>query len=332
MGKAGRICAIATPMVLTVASLLCLLVVFLGGLNKGDPNLRSLYYFKADTTEFQKNYTSAIKDIPFTNADDKLRNLITKLQSSAKSSDLADVYTVYLWNYCSGSKDNSTSGGVKLTQCSSRKAQFWFNPVEVWGLNGTGVTDLLPKSIENGLNVYHKVSTWMFIAYTVAFWATVVNVVVGLVAIFSRWGSCVTAVVSAVATLFTFLAALTSTILFSTLVGTFNTALKSYGIRLTVGTKMMSLDWIAFAFSLGASLFWTISICCCSGKSSHKTKSAEKHGSAYSGFGGQKYERLSGNHGNAGGHEMDNFGGHGAGSSPYKGRETAYEPFRHERG
>jgi hypothetical protein len=93
---------------------------------------------------------------------------------------------------------------------------------------------------------------------------------------------------------------------------------------------MLSLDWIAFAFSLAATLFWTVSICCCSGKSSHKK--SEKHASAYSGFGGQKYERLGGGAGHARGGsnvEMDNFGH--AGSSPYKGRETAYEPFRHDR-
>jgi len=33
-------------MVLSLASLICLLVVFLGGRNPGDANLRSLYYFK----------------------------------------------------------------------------------------------------------------------------------------------------------------------------------------------------------------------------------------------------------------------------------------------
>jgi hypothetical protein len=58
MGKIGRICAITIPMALTVASLLCLLVVFVGGLNKGDSNLSSLYYFKVSSARFStKNFS-----------------------------------------------------------------------------------------------------------------------------------------------------------------------------------------------------------------------------------------------------------------------------------
>jgi len=46
MGKLGRIACIATPMALTIASLICLLFVFLAGLNKSDTNLTDLYFFK----------------------------------------------------------------------------------------------------------------------------------------------------------------------------------------------------------------------------------------------------------------------------------------------
>jgi hypothetical protein len=46
MGKLGRIACIATPMALTIASLICLLFVFLGGINKDDGTLRGLYFFK----------------------------------------------------------------------------------------------------------------------------------------------------------------------------------------------------------------------------------------------------------------------------------------------
>jgi hypothetical protein len=46
MGKASRLACIIVPQALSVASLICLLMVFLAGLNKNDPNLRALYYFK----------------------------------------------------------------------------------------------------------------------------------------------------------------------------------------------------------------------------------------------------------------------------------------------
>jgi hypothetical protein len=84
--------------------------------------------------------------------DDKLRNFLNQLTTSNSNKNLSDIYEVYLWNYCSGSKNNAT-GAVKLTHCSPREARFWFNPVEVWGLNNSGVADLVPKEIQKGLKI-----------------------------------------------------------------------------------------------------------------------------------------------------------------------------------
>jgi len=323
MGKAGRIACITLPMAMSVVSLILMVVVFIGGWNKSDSNLSSLYYFKADTTAFKNNITSSgilSINIPGS-ADDKLRNFLNKLTASGSNGTLDDIYEIYLWNYCSGNKNKTNStGAATLTKCSAREARFWFNPVEVWGLNNSGVADLLPSELQKGLNIYKDVSQWMFVAYSIAFFATLANIIIGLFAICSRWGSCATTLVSAAATLFTFLAALTSTILFSVFTGTFNTVLKTYGIHLTIGTKMMGLDWSAFAFSLGATLFWTISICCCSGKSSHS-----KHRDGEKGFAPTRgYEPLNHEGNRQSNVEMGNMG-----ASPYKGRETAYEPFRH---
>ena len=107
--------------------------------------------------------------------------------------NLKDFYTVSLWNYCEGTGNN-------VEFCSKRVAQFWFNPVEVWGLNNTGVENAFPKELQTGLNTYRTVSKWMFTAYIIAFVATLVEFVVGFAAIFSRWGSLVTTVVSVVST------------------------------------------------------------------------------------------------------------------------------------
>jgi SUR7/PalI family len=135
------------------------------------------------------------------------------------------------------------------------------------------------------------------------------------------------------ATSFTIISALISTILYSTLVGAMTGFLKEYGISFSLGTHMLALEWIAVAFSLGASLFWTITICCCSGKSSRKNRDNQPSG--FIPFGSRGYAPLGEqgqHHSNAyvpppaTGHEMQDFGYTGAG---YKGRETAYEPFRH---
>lgn len=142
----------------------------------------------------------------------ELRTFINNLVSANNKSPLDDIYEIYLWNYCSGNKTTSTNTtssanttsstnsnvGVKLAACSDRKANFWFNPIEVWNLNGTGAASVFPKEVQSGLNVYEKVSKWMFVAYVVALVATILNVITGIFAVCSRWGSCVTSIVASV--------------------------------------------------------------------------------------------------------------------------------------
>lgn len=129
--------------------------------------------------------------------DNKL--LTEGLQQAKQDLHLQDFYAVSLWNYCSG---NYTNHQWHYTFCSPRQSEYWFNPVEVWGLNNTGVENLFPKELQDGLKVYQTVSKWMFIAYAVAFFTTITEVVVGVTAIFSRWGSFATTIISSVSFLF----------------------------------------------------------------------------------------------------------------------------------
>jgi uncharacterized membrane protein YcgQ (UPF0703/DUF1980 family) len=69
--------------------------------------------------------------------------------------------------------------------------------VEVWGLNGTGVENVFPKELKDALDTYKNVSKYMFIVY-VALVATVVELLIGISAMFSRWGSFVTTFFAAV--------------------------------------------------------------------------------------------------------------------------------------
>lgn len=183
----------------------------------------------------------------------------------------------------------------------------------------------------------------MFAAYTIAFWATVISIVTGILAIFSRWGSLITSGVSAVsltlfpglapkqrsnfarvqvATLFTLAASITSSALYGTLVGTFKSVFKDYNIKASMGNRMMAITWLAVAFSLGASLFWVLSTCCCSGKSDRRSRKPTVEKTPYT------YERVESpyggppalnSHGNV---PLRDMQGNKAG--------TAYEPFRHD--
>jgi hypothetical protein len=133
-------------------------------------------------------------------------------------------------------------------------------------------------------------------------------------------------------------------------------------VEVTRGSKMLTLNWVAFLFSAGAMVFWSFSSCCVSGKSHRhqgKRGQMDKNGTAGNvahagmkipGFGGRGYQQLddqeksliadSETH-NRGMemHDTSYNGGSGGddsqtahlagGSGPYKGRENGrYEPFR----
>ena len=57
---------------------------------------------------------------------------------------------------------------------------------------------LFPKQLQDGLNAYQTAAKWMFIAYIVAVSVTALELLVGMLAIFSRWGSLVTTIISVV--------------------------------------------------------------------------------------------------------------------------------------
>lgn len=131
-------------------------------------------------TQFTLNNTG-LDPIPGIDIDNDV--LHQALNEAKADANVKDYYTIYLWNYC------SWNGSEKYSFCSKREAYFAFDPVEVWGLQKTGVENAFPKQLQDGLKIYKAVSRWMFIAYVIALVATVLELVVGISAIFSRWGS-----------------------------------------------------------------------------------------------------------------------------------------------
>lgn len=186
MGKAGRAACILTPMLLTLASFICLLLIELGGYSKSNDTLNSFNFFTADLT----NLT-----IP---SSDSSSELATAIQSAKDSGALADVYQVHLWNYCSS---NSSSDG-DIDYCSKRKSGFVFDPLEVWGIkiaNSTATAtttgdnalesavsnvkntlegyedELLGASGKKALEAYRTAMKWVFIGYQVCGYYSVIS-------------------------------------------------------------------------------------------------------------------------------------------------------------
>ena len=321
MGKLGRFACIFTPMAMTIFSLVCLIIVATGGTNKDSSVTNGIYFFRANTSDI--NIAPSLQDtlnLPDNSLTDALFNQTT--DAATKALGIYDFYHVALWNYCAGSyKKNSTGGWEEdVTYCSDRKKEFWFNPVDVWHLNNTVTDKYFSTALKDGLKAYKTVAKWMYVAYIVATIATAAEILVGITALFSRVGSLATTIVSTVSSIFVIGFALTATILYASLTGAFNTALKDYHIHGSMGKTIYVWAWLAVVSSWGAGLFWMFSSCCCSGRSDRiKGYNQDKHS-------GTQYQRMpspmppyqpnyqSQEHGVA----LNNMGG----------KNTAYEPFR----
>lgn len=335
MGKAARAVCIFTPWALTVASLVCLAMINLSGWQAKTSS--SLYFFQANFTNLSVSSASTL---------DNTTALELVLEEAASEGTIENLYQIHLWNYCSSSGD-----GTVVKNCSARHSDFYFNPVEVWGLNATTTTTsatstssdsaieseiaslknstesfenkILGKSGKEALDAYKHVAKWMFIAYEVSFWTTVATIVCGILAIWSRWGSLFTSLFSIVSSLFTIVSVLASTILFSALVGSLKAILDPYDVTLKLGGHALVVCWLAVLFSVAATLFWLFSICCCSGRSNPHHRSnkgglwtAEPKGQGYNDF-----ERGRGV-------QVQKTGGYERVGSPYTGHDDSHVPLQ----
>ncbi|KAK5082833.1 hypothetical protein LTR05_006714 [Lithohypha guttulata] len=262
MVNAGRVVCITTPFLLTIGALLCLILVFLAGSIDRSSTLDSLYFAKLDLSNFT---TTASANLAGGTTGANLSVLGGALEAAKQQLNMYDYYTLYLRGYCGWNGDDL------YANCSSPQTIFWFDAISIWGLDsnttGTEIEDLLPSSLRTGLNTYEKVSKAMSIMYIVAVASTAATVLVGISAIFSRWGSFATTIFAAASSIFTLVASVVATALFFTMKGMLNETLEEdYGIRADVGNKGYIVTWVATAFAVGAGLFWLLSVCCCSGR------------------------------------------------------------------
>lgn len=121
--------------------------------------------------------------------------------------------------------------------------------------------------------------------------------------------------ISQVATGFLIAANITSTVLFATLVGVFNSSLKEYGVKSNLGANAFAASWLALGLSLVSTFFWLFSSCCCSGRTEARRSPAQG-----------SYEKVDFANGDAAPHH-----GHTTAPAPtFANTNTAYEPYRHQ--
>jgi hypothetical protein len=239
---------------------------------------------------------------------------------------MTDYYTVYLRSYC------SWNGNDEYANCTSPKSYFWFNPIKVWGLNNTGynVDDFLDKKLIDGLDAYHSASKAIFVLYSAGLAAAALTILVGISAIFSRWGSFFTTFFASLMSILLLGASITATAMFLVLRTALNSTLKDdYGITSSIGTRSLTLTWIGTAFAVAAGFFWTLSVCCCSGRSPYNAGNKEARRT--------RAEKASYTYERVGSPYLGPTGGQSVPLQQFappptqataRGRDSAYEPFR----
>ena len=275
MAKAGRFVCVFIPMVLTIAALIFLIMVGLGGTNYKNNYLSNLYFMQANTTGATGN--EKFINNPANDFTDPL----------AKSKDgkiiLMNYYNTYLWNYCAGSGDNTTRSILAFGQgaaqtvdfCTGRKLQFAFIPRDAWGVNGTLSNNVYGDALNKVLSSYEtQFSKWISTLFILSVTACSIELLVGIAGLFSRLGSLFTTLSALVTTAIMFAFSMVTTTTYFGLVAGFNNALNKEGIHFRIGLTMYVYMWLAVACSLTAALFWAFSSCCCSGRERVSNKAA----------------------------------------------------------
>jgi len=319
MGKAGRFACILTPMLLTLASLCCVLIVMIGGTNKNSGMISGLYFLRIDTRFIDT--PENIDLIPGTDWDNQL--LKSGFNATASELGLDDFYTSSLWNYCSG----KVSGDKwDINNCGKPSASYSFDPIRILDVEAEGKDVNFPDSVKKVSKAVSAASKVMLAMYVLGTISTIITFAVGWFGLLSRWGSCVTTIFADIAFFFLLTASIISTALYVSIREAFNKALKEFSVNAQINRQMFTITWLSVAFSLGACIFWMLSTCCCSGRRSRVMGTDHKgKGKSSSPIGGGKagYERIA----------TPYHGGSGSGTKPMsevgKKQAAGYEPFRH---
>jgi hypothetical protein len=264
--KAKRFACIFLPMLLTIASLILLIMVGLGGTNYQNDYISNIYFLQANTTLAAAN--SSLTNMAST-PDSVLIN------PSTHTIVMENFYTISLWNYCAGGGGNVTKSILSLGSqtshavdfCTGRQMNFYFDPRDVWGFNTTFSNVLFGPDLNNYLDYYQGTSAkYMTTLYILAVTFTGLELILGFTGICSRLGSLFTTLASIITLAFNLAFAGLSTATYFNLEVAFNNALSQDGITFAIGKTMFIYIWVSVFCSIVSVAFWSFSACCCSGR------------------------------------------------------------------
>lgn len=307
MANFGRFVCVALPFALTVASLICILIVALAGVTN-----KSLDMFDLDTKNFSistndfANLENLIKrvaapepvPVPIPGLGDltssALNNLASGNNLTASELGLADHYKIDLWTYCSQTGKNTTCPKPKFDWA---KSAFNTTKLEETASSTVGTNVKLPKELTSALHSFQVLSKWTQVVYIIAFVATAVELLFGIFALCSRIGSCCTWIVSGISTVAIICASILATVGSAIVVGALDKVFKKYGAHAKLNTTFLAITWLAAAFSIAGSLFWLVSVCCCAPEKRERHRDRRNFRGSSDGekllSGGNGYQRVS---------------------------------------
>lgn len=195
-----RGCGLFLAFGLSLASLAGILLVLFGGLDKGSKVFDNLFAMQIDLTTFFANEPDGSSrgmiagvtnmtagNIPGMNADNQA--FAQALWQERRIGQLKQFYNVYLWDWCSSDAAVVDSNAF----CSAETFAFTFDPFKAMNLTrsiGSKTEDgAYPEALRVAMQAYNKSSTWLRISYIIAGIAKLVELIFGLVAVTSKWGS-----------------------------------------------------------------------------------------------------------------------------------------------
>src|SRR5271170_1306380 len=195
----------------------------------------------------------------------------------AQNLGLHDFYQNSLWGYCEGDNENGT-----VSSCSTPTPMYTFDPTQIFAkeLYAGQVVDI-PTSIQDNLNKLHTATQWMFAMYIVGVVLAFITILIGLTALFTRFGSLVSTFVSFLAFLFILAATLVAQIMFVIYRNVINGTIVQLNVSASLGTAMFAFSWTASAAALVAFFGFCFGICCGTGRRGYYVEKREDAGRIY---------------------------------------------------
>ncbi|CAG8262429.1 unnamed protein product [Penicillium salamii] len=234
------------PLAFSILALVCLAVVFVNLTNF--PELGNLHLRRslsiagvdgpdvADKASSETNSAVNSASIAIIYASDATETAVSQVTDKVQSlsdeisAQLPDFYSVGLWGYCQGQKEDTA-----YSNCSQPSTSFSFDLLSILGSVSSGIDEVLPDKNRKVLAGYHDVSQWSISAYILGFVSTFIAVIFGVTTMFFSRGKTLLIISSLTATVFVTGASIGVTIIYGLITGAIQSILHPLGADASFG-------------------------------------------------------------------------------------------------